>query len=1081
VPIRPKYSKPHTCQGCVLCEKGFGFAPPSGPAGAALKFVGEALGEHEAIAGAAFIGPAGGKLSRICEMAGLDRSQAGIHNIVACQPPGNWLVGSPWEHMAITTCRQYLDPFLNEPGTQVVVTLGATALKQVLGLHQKGIKVEDFHGTVQRDPLNRFWVVPTFHPSHLLQGKANLTGTVVWDLQQAQSVLAGSYTREDADLIIDPPAEWFAGWLSMMEEDTSAWMSVDIETPDKTGGRDEGELGAADISYDIKRVNFAGNREQGITVPYYGPYIPLIDRALKHPGWKLLWNADYDVPRLRHNQHQIGGKVVDLMWLWHLLQSDLPRGLGFAAPFCSTYGAWKHLASQRPAEYAAVDGFQTQRVGEQLIPDAWRSGMWSTFERHFQRLWDNVLVPARTIGVQIHTGRLDIFQTKLEATSKDLLAKITATAGAGKVHPKQGYAKKPTKAAPSCILGKHKGKSRNQVKTDYLTEGVELVERLVIREIRWCKTCGEKEVTPKHKCKSLGNASDNLRIIYPPRAGIITSEGFTALPDYEPPPPVTGVKVWKINAGKSLLAQKERPEAEIVTEPATVTRWFWQLPFNPDTPAQILAYIQGHGHLPGKNRKTKKATTDRKTLERLAKSTKDPLYKHLLDYKAVAKVHGTYVLGTRRRLDVNARLHPTPTFKPSTQRLSYTDPNITNVVGDKQGETLASGFRECVVAGPGNVIVELDFSGIEAVETGWFMKDPEYMRLAKLGVHAILACELANRKGLMSQRADLAWDDATLGMFLKEIKGSQIREIQETYDRAKRCVHGNNYGLTIYGMVQQFPEAFANLAEAKEVQDIYYELCPKLPMLHAALRARAYDKKYLGGVGQFSPADPIACHPYGYKHWFYAVWDFKLIDERKYFGRQQHGLPVTRINGKPYAIELGDDGKRCIAFFPQSTARGVLTEVMLRLFDREEAEPYGSYIGDQCDVYQMSVAEDGTWEYRPDLPMLHADCTPLRAPIHDSLLLELPIRKVEKIIEIAVNEMRRQILALPNDPSWGMGEYLSIGVDGKVGKDWKHVEKLALPGGDPLGVAGDLRMQSYDDIGGEDAEDVGELDTEAVA
>jgi hypothetical protein len=51
-------------------------------------------------------------------------------------------------------------------------------------------------------------------------------------------------------------------------------------------------------------------------------------------------------------------------------------------------------------------------------------------------------------------------------------------------------------------------------------------------------------------------------------------------------------------------------------------------------------------------------------------------------------------------LDAEDRLHPVPTFRPSTMRLSYTDPNITNVVADKGGaEGLAAGFRRCITAG----------------------------------------------------------------------------------------------------------------------------------------------------------------------------------------------------------------------------------------------------------------------------------------------------------------------------------------------------------------------------------------------
>ena len=75
------------------------------------------------------------------------------------------------------------------------------------------------------------------------------------------------------------------------------------------------------------------------------------------------------------------------------------------------------------------------------------------------------------------------------------------------------------------------------------------------------------------------------------------------------------------------------------------------------------------------------------------------MYRAILDCRAVGKVRGTYGLGTLKRLDAGDRIHPVPTFKPSTHRLSYRDPNITNVITDRGGaESLAAGFRACVVS-----------------------------------------------------------------------------------------------------------------------------------------------------------------------------------------------------------------------------------------------------------------------------------------------------------------------------------------------------------------------------------------------
>lgn len=106
-----------------------------------------------------------------------------------------------------------------------------------------------------------------------------------------------------------------------------------------------------------------------------------------------------------------------------------------------------------------------------------------------------------------------------------------------------------------------------------------------------------------------------------------------------------------------------------------------------------------------------------------------------------------------------------------------------------------------------------------------------------------------------------------------------------------------------------------------------------------------------------------------------------------------------------------------VAFYPQSTARGVLTEACFPLFDPDD-DP-ALYIGDA-----------------------YFGRTPLRAPIHDSLLLEVPTRKVDRVIERVQQAMGRPVEALPCPPEWGMGPYLTIGVDGKIGDDWGHMATI---------------------------------------
>lgn len=679
----PTLSRPSPCRACVLDDKAEGFAPADGPSASWLLMVGEALGKVEALTGRPFMGDAGGMLQRLLNMLGWHRDDIRIHNVISCRPPGDWFdERAPWYRDAFHYC-PYLADTLAERHP-VVVTMGGTALRKVMQLqHHKKIRVQDFHGSILRDPSDRFWVVPTYHPSFLQRGAHNMIGTVLWDLLRAVEARDSGKPKDDASVVVDPPLEWFKAWVdgvvaARLQEPAAYPISSDVETPDKSGGRDEGEITPDDRSFQILRVNVACHVDEGITVPFAGPFIDELRRLHQSPGPIWQWNSSYDFPRLcaagiwtDADAH----RVIDLMWLAHYLQSDVPRGLGFWAPFYSNYGPWKHLADANPALYGGIDGLQTHRVGFGVLTDLIKEGQYDGAMRHVHQLHWAALRPAQLVGVQIDRERLDAFEAELTARASQ---KLDALQGLypdelTPLTPKQGLTSPPldnvlhAKATAFTRKGqKRAGRAPTEIKMD-LFKKARVVERVVFREVFCCKTCGEKEVQRRHRC----------RLPYTKKDG------------------TTG---WK---------PADYP-AEVSLEPATVTRWYWQEPFNPDSPAQVLAYIKFKGktdkrHAPGRAKKTKKDSTDRETLERLEKRTKDPFYRTLLDYRAIVKVDGTYVKGTKRRLDSEGRVHPEPTFRPSMFRLSYINPNITNVTADKGAEpgsskALAAGFRKCVVS-----------------------------------------------------------------------------------------------------------------------------------------------------------------------------------------------------------------------------------------------------------------------------------------------------------------------------------------------------------------------------------------------
>jgi DNA polymerase-1 len=332
----------------------------------------------------------------------------------------------------------------------------------------------------------------------------------------------------------------------------------------------------------------------------------------------------------------------------------------------------------------------------------------------------------------------------------------------------------------------------------------------------------------------------------------------------------------------------------LIKQTVPIKRYFVRGEFNPRSTAQLLAFMESKGDQGGsaKGSKTGKPSTNKKTLEALAK--KDPFYKDILDHRSVGKVRGTYCDGIEKRLDSSSRVHPQFLHKPSTFRLSARNPNLQNVVADKEdkpGEkSIASGFRDCVVAEEGCVLIEADLNAVEALLVGWLIRDPNFMRLATLGIHSWHASHI------LGQPVSLDGSDAEVGKKLKVIK--ELDKVQ--YNKSKITIYGSLYDQSAWGLQKTYPEIFKTVADAARNQELLYRICPKLKDWHNQTRLTAHKQGYIS-------------NPFGHRHWF---WD------------------VFAWNPKAGNWGLGSDAKSVLAFGPQSIGYGIIAEAAVRAAER---------------------------------------------------------------------------------------------------------------------------------------------------
>jgi DNA polymerase len=161
---------PH-CRGCELWEPATQVVFSAGDVHARVALVGEQPGDVEDREGIPFVGPAGRLLQRALDDAGVDRGHVYVTNAVKhfrFTPRGNRRIHATPELAHITACRPWLVAELRVVDPEVVVVLGATAAKSLLGAD---FRVTRHRGEVLRRETSRGLrsFVPTVHPSSVLR------------------------------------------------------------------------------------------------------------------------------------------------------------------------------------------------------------------------------------------------------------------------------------------------------------------------------------------------------------------------------------------------------------------------------------------------------------------------------------------------------------------------------------------------------------------------------------------------------------------------------------------------------------------------------------------------------------------------------------------------------------------------------------------------------------------------------------------------------------------------------------------------------------------------------------------------
>lgn len=886
------------CKGCPLhergCTSGTKFTRIEGNGYSGVMIIGEASGKEEDLEALPFRphAQAGSILQKAIDLGGMKRDDFWITNILRCRPPNNVLAGAEYEREAIDHCRQYLNRAIEELKPRAILSLGSISIRELTGFHGGKRSITYIRGYPLPGP-NGIVTIPSFHPAFIIRGNTKYLGLLIKDLNAARSAAAGRLTY-----VIDPSTEIEAlEGVAALErlykeasEDPEVWIASDIETPySKEGIEDElielgrdGDLGGMDEGGDgesadveqacdkgghdpidaipgqssILSIQFAISDTWGVYGEWKDPKIrELAFKILALPNPKVFHNGDhFDLPHLEREGAIVRGTIYDSLSMRRALQSDL---LGNLQQLAGDYGwtwPWKHLAGTNDVLYGVADVCALVRICAKLPLDLDRLGMWDGYERYIREVREKVEVPWEKRGVPVNKERLDKFREELTSSVEGKFSEIST------LIPPELNQRGPTKDGFSNLP--------EEIKEFVYARHPDLFDPVPNKRGTGTKKNLIK-VTDIYRMLLDGTLEGTLELV------------LSTFPDLR------------------------------VTEDGS--RLYRHIPFNPRSSDQMIRYIKYRDYEVPKTFKEGKETTGDKLMKRLQAETGDPIIALSRDIRAIEKMRDSYtgkikedgtakggwVPGIDGRLRVVAKTNST---------WQYSSKGGANVFAlPKRRGDLAQGFRRCVAAEPGHLLIEFDYKAFHDLTTASLANDDRKWRTAKLDPHSYVAGWLVKYPGI--EKA-LEMSDYDLKQYLLEIK-SKYKKVRD--EQAKPLNHGTNFGQSARRLYFENEEYFESEAQAEQLLFLLKRIYPK---------TFAWQENLLESLDIGRGKTPYLQSVWGARRWFWHVWARRKNKRGEWYRAR------------------GEDAEKALAFLPANHAHGMFRKMLRDLADLDYTNRY---------------------------------------------------------------------------------------------------------------------------------------------
>lgn len=435
-----------------------------------IAFVGEAPGADEDRMGEPFVGRSGAYLHHYLKEVGIKSAGCYFTNVIDRKPPDTAKKNNDISSKAAVEAIEVQNDaawqemaWLKQRGVQVVVALGGTAAK-FFGIKDSLAKSRgsiyeislNWQGLVT-DPSNEpydFVVIPTYHPSYIMQGKSYQKKNeemrsdfkLAWieDLKSAHDLAVNGYKRPVEHFTTSPTMDQVIAYCSEAIA-TQRLTAVDIETSGFNPQVDK-----------IVCIGLAHTEEDGICIPLYktGPdvmrgtryWTPNQEAQVKH--WLeqvfancplVLQNAVFDVGYLQQAGWEISPECVahDTMIAHHSLSPELPHNLGFITSIYGHTPYWKGDFLSRDTTiwemnfldlqtYNLRDCIVLHQVIQPMLVDMKEFGTESAYEEGLKLI--GPIIEMQQTGALISKGRWNKWKKRLKESVEQLQAEMLSIA-----------------------------------------------------------------------------------------------------------------------------------------------------------------------------------------------------------------------------------------------------------------------------------------------------------------------------------------------------------------------------------------------------------------------------------------------------------------------------------------------------------------------------------------------------------------------------------------------------------------------------------------------------------------------------